>query len=152
MKLSRPALLLPLAVAAASACSARKDEGAERAAAKEEAQAAARAPVPGSRGQLMVDGKPFDVTSCSPGTKHDFLGFDLKSYDKRRLWISAAPPGRARVHVFRTPVLPVELGRCADAVVDEVPAPIGGVVGEFTADCSAHGHTVTGTMTVTECR
>jgi hypothetical protein len=148
-------LALALTLTLAAACSPKdgdKEEAKAKAAAREKAQAAARAPVPGSLGELMVDGTPFVVTSCTPGTKHHFLGFDLKSYDKRRLWISASPPGRARVHVFRTPVLPVELGRCADAQVDELEPPVGGVVGSFTADCAAVGHTVTGSMTVSECR
>ena len=147
-------LALVVSLTLAAACSpkdAEKDQ--EKAAAKEKAKAKVRAPSPESiLGELIVDGTPFLVTSCTPGTKHHFLGFDLKSWDKRRLWISAAPPGRARVHVFRTPVLPVELGRCADAQVNEIEPPVGGVVGSFTADCAAVGHTVTGSMTVTDCR
>ncbi|HUS64145.1 MAG TPA: hypothetical protein VMZ28_06360 [Kofleriaceae bacterium] len=158
MKPAPLAILLSLTLA--SACSPKdpaKDKEKEQAAAQEKetatAKAKARTPPPESiLGELIVDGTPFQVTSCTPGTKHQFLGFDLKSWDKRRLWISAAPPGRARVHVFRTPVLPVELGRCADAQVNEIEPPVGGVVGSFTADCAAVGHTVTGSMTVTDCR
>lgn len=140
------ALALVLALAA---CSHRKDDGEGKK--KQPAGSQPRAPEQPAGQSLMVDGTPFVVTSCSPGRKHGFLGFDLKSYDKRRLWISAAPPGQGRVHVFRTPVLPVELGRCATVEVEELPDPVGGVTGRFDADCSAVGHTVRGAMTVTDC-
>ena len=151
-------LALVVSLTLAAACSPKDPDKAKakaQAATKEavDRKAKARTPSPDSiLGELIVDGTPFLVTSCTSGTKHDFLGFYLKSWDKRRLWVSAAPPGRARVHVFRTPVLPVELGRCADAQVDELEPPVGGVVGSFTADCAAVGHTVTGSMTVTDCR
>lgn len=54
--------------------------------------------------------------------------------------------------MFRTPVLPVELGRCASAEVEELSDPVGGVAGRFDADCAAVGHTVSGSVTITDCR
>ena len=148
MKLAA-ALPVLLSLACALACSSRK-EGKPRD--ERTASADERKPAPASMGELMVDGEPFVITSCAPGTRQKFVGFDLRSADKRRLWVSAASPGRARVHVFRSPALPVELGVCAEAEVTELEPPLGGVTGSFTAACDAVGHKVTGSVTVTECR
>lgn len=139
------ALALSLSLAA---CSQKKDPDRRT---QEEAEAAARAKAPADA-DLVVDGVPFRVASCKPGTPHKFVGFDLTSHDRRRLWISASPPGKARVHVFRTPVLPVELGRCAQADVEVLSDPVGGVAGSFTAECDALGHTVSGGLRITDCR
>lgn len=105
-------------------------------------------------GGLTLDGREFDVATCSSGQVWGFVGVDLTDQEGRRIHVARTVGKEARVRVFEAPTRSVDLGSCGaiEVEVDEVPGEPYLVSGSLDVTCAGEGHTLEGGYRFSRCQ
>ena len=105
-------------------------------------------------GSVLIDSKPFNITSCRSGQASSFSGVDLFADDGSKLRLVYDPTGQARVVLFGTNAVGVEVGLCGPFQIEQQSSKINQVYnirGSATLSCTANGRSVSGQITFENC-
>jgi len=109
-------------------------------------------------GDLSLDGTPFSPSSCRSGAVYGFRGVTLRGAGGE-LRIASTMTGEARVALFPAGAkaeaqAALDLGACGLFTISDQSSTINdvkNVEGKAQLECTAHGHTVKGTVTFSNC-
>lgn len=107
------------------------------------------------KGDVAVDGKAFELSSCRSGAVYGFVGVELKSKQGAKLRFAQAPTGEAvAFYIASGNSTGVELGTCGSFQVSQQNSTINdvkNVEGKGQVECTGAGHTVKGSFSFSNC-
>jgi len=107
------------------------------------------------KGDLILDGQAFELSSCRSGAIYGFVGVELVSKQGAKLRFAQTPTGEAvAFHIPDGESTGVEIGMCGSFSVSQQNSTINdvkNVEGKGQMDCSAAGHTLKGSFKFSNC-
>lgn len=107
------------------------------------------------KGEVKVDDKPFELSSCRSGEVYGFVGVELVSKEGAKLRFAQSPTGEAvAFYIASGNATGVELGKCGSFQVSQQNSTINdvkNVEGKGDVECSGNGHSVKGSFTFSNC-
>ena len=107
------------------------------------------------KGNVAVDDKAFELSSCRSGAIYGFVGVELVSKEGAKLRFAQSPTGEAQAfYIPSGDATGVELGNCGSFQVSQQNSTINdvkNVEGKGQVDCTAAGHTVKGDFSFSNC-
>jgi hypothetical protein len=106
-------------------------------------------------GDVTIDGKKFVASDCRSGEAFGFAGVAFMNDEGTRLRLVQTPTNEASVVLIPAgKSTGIEIGKCGQFVLRKQNSTINNitnVMGEAKLSCSAHGHTIKGTIEFKNC-